>query len=115
MHTIGLSGAAYSFFSVNSIVAVVGPVELWATRQRRPSAAANPQGVAVAVMFAVGIAAFCTLAERAGLRPPVMASSVARRVTRYPAGYGARGQPPRLTAPSPARRTIPWSRAQVRF
>src|SRR5215471_5830349 len=24
----------------------VGPVELWATRQRRPSAAANPQGLA---------------------------------------------------------------------
>src|SRR6478672_11794582 len=24
----------------------VGPVELWATRQRRPSAAANPQGFA---------------------------------------------------------------------
>ena len=23
----------------------VGPVELWATRQRRPSAAANPQGL----------------------------------------------------------------------
>src|SRR5262249_53276770 len=27
-----------------SMLTDVGPVELWATRQRRPSAAANPQG-----------------------------------------------------------------------
>ena len=32
------------FLSFKSIVIVVGPVELWATRKRRPSAAANPQG-----------------------------------------------------------------------
>src|SRR3954454_19868378 len=30
----------------------VGPVELWATRQRRPSAAANPQGLAARVPLA---------------------------------------------------------------
>src|SRR4051794_35149768 len=30
----------------------VGPVELWATRQRRPSAAANPQGLAARVLLA---------------------------------------------------------------
>ena len=33
-----------SFLSFKSILTVVGPVELWATRERRPSAAANPQG-----------------------------------------------------------------------
>ena len=32
----------FLFLSVNDYV--VGPVELWATRERRPSAAANPQG-----------------------------------------------------------------------
>src|SRR5437762_412980 len=30
----------------------VGPVELWATRQRRPSAAANPQGLSGRVLLA---------------------------------------------------------------
>ena len=29
-------------YRFKSQLAVVGPVELWATRQRRPSAAANP-------------------------------------------------------------------------
>jgi hypothetical protein len=31
---------------ITCLCAVAGPVELWATRQRRPSAAANPQGIA---------------------------------------------------------------------
>src|SRR6266849_1878767 len=31
---------------ITCLFAVAGPVELWATRQRRPSGAANPQGVA---------------------------------------------------------------------
>jgi hypothetical protein len=30
--------------NLKSMLTDVGPVELWATRQRRPSAAANPQG-----------------------------------------------------------------------
>jgi hypothetical protein len=33
-----------SLFNSKSMLTDVGPVELWATRQRRPSAAANPQG-----------------------------------------------------------------------
>ena len=53
VHTIGCYLFSFSlhrstgltlFLSFQSIVTVVGPVELWATRQRRPSAAANPQG-----------------------------------------------------------------------
>src|SRR5215471_5584001 len=32
------------FLNSKSMLTDVGPVELWATRQRRPSAAANPQG-----------------------------------------------------------------------
>ena len=38
-----------SFFSIHyAMLTDVGPVELWATRQRRPSAAANPQGLVAA-------------------------------------------------------------------
>jgi hypothetical protein len=33
------------FLNSKLMLTDVGPVELWATRQRRPSAAANPQGV----------------------------------------------------------------------
>ncbi len=43
---IGLRASPRSFFSQLEInyLPIVGPVELWATRLRRPSAAANPQG-----------------------------------------------------------------------
>ena len=61
-----LATLVLSISSIESNVIVVGPVELWATRQRRPSAAANPQGFAAAV---VSTAARRTLAERPGLRP----------------------------------------------
>ena len=46
------------FLSFESILTVVGSVELWATRKRRPSAAANPQGFLVEVI------------ERQGATPP---------------------------------------------
>jgi hypothetical protein len=39
-------GIDLPFSFVTCLFAVAEPVELWATRQRRPSAAANPQGVA---------------------------------------------------------------------
>src|SRR5947207_15339332 len=40
-----LARAKLFFFLIQcELLAVVGPVELWATRWRRPSAAANPQG-----------------------------------------------------------------------
>src|SRR6266513_288129 len=42
-----------SSFSFISKLTDVGPVELWATRLRRPSAAANPQGLAGRVPLAV--------------------------------------------------------------
>src|SRR5690348_14228962 len=38
-----MSGEGFSSSLFKSLVTVVGPVELWATRQRRPSAAANPR------------------------------------------------------------------------
>src|SRR5439155_24680482 len=41
-----------SFFCfIKQMLTDVGPVELWATRPRRPSAAANPQGFACCVIL----------------------------------------------------------------
>jgi hypothetical protein len=48
-------------------------------------------------------------------RSRAVARSLRRCVTRYPAGYEARGQVPRLTALSPARLAIPWNRGPIRF
>ena len=42
-------------------------------------------------------------------------AQLARLVTRYRVRNVARGQTPRLTALSPARRTIPWSRGPIWF
>ena len=39
-----LRSAPAPLLNPKSMVTDVGPVELWATRWRRPSAAANPQG-----------------------------------------------------------------------
>ena len=52
------------FLSFKSILTVVGPVELWATRERRPSAAANPQGFLAPLSR---IAVLRTIADHAGL------------------------------------------------
>jgi hypothetical protein len=54
------------FLSFQSMDYVVGPVELWATRERRPSAAANPQGF-LGRLSGIGEVVFRAIADDAGL------------------------------------------------
>ena len=65
----GRALAPLPFLFNQSLLTVVGPVELWATRERRPSAAANPQGFLgrlsrIAEVFLRAIADHAGLARR---------------------------------------------------
>src|SRR3954447_19209766 len=59
----------------------VGPVELWATRQRRPSAAANPQALRAAFTIAETIVR--TIAEQASLAVPMRKARIGRGGSEY--------------------------------